>query len=168
MLGKNSLWKKKKYEKEKHMLMWTESDFSGSICDLFWPLNIRTSFSHFGFFLFLQALCGHCLPFAGKAEMPVAFLPSPLFGSLAAGEQAHNPDFRDKCLRETGEAHPWDHSLLGQWLQKEHVTETAVVLLSVRPSRVPTCVLECLAVSPQSSQSVVWFLKVFFSMLPHI
>lgn len=35
-----------------------------------------------------------------------AFLPSPLFGSLAAGEQAHNPDFRDKCLRETGEAHP--------------------------------------------------------------
>lgn len=84
----------------------------------FWILPLLTSLVVGTAYLLLEKL---------KCQL-FAFLLSPLFGSLAAGEQTHNLDFRDKCLRATGEAHPWDHSLLGRWLPKECVTETVVVL----------------------------------------
>lgn len=123
----------------------------------FWILPLLTSLVVGTAYLLLEKL---------KCQL-FAFLPSPLFGSLAAGEQTHNLDFRDKCLRGTGGAHPWDHSREGSGCRK-CVIETAVVLY-LRPSRVPTCVLERLAVSViVSSQSAVWFLKVFFSMLSPI
>ena len=114
--------------------------------------------------------CGYCLPFAGKAEMPIiCFSSLTPFGSLAAGEQTHNLDFRDKCLTVTGEAHPWDHSLLGQWLQKVCVTETAVCCASETTPRSHLCswVLSSVRDSVLSVCGVI-FESLFLYVAPYL
>ena len=125
----------------------------------FWILPLLTSLVVGTAYLLLEKL---------KCQL-FAFLLSPLFGSLAAGEQTHNLDFRDKCLTVTGEAHPWDHSLLGQWLQKVCVTETAVCCASETTPRSHLCswVLSSVRDSVLSVCGVI-FESLFLYVAPYL
>ena len=125
----------------------------------FWILPLLTSLVVGTAYLLLEKL---------KCQL-FAFLLSPLFGSLAAGEQTHNLDFRDKCLTATGEAHPWDHSLLGQWLQKVCVTETAACCASETTPRSHLCswVLSSVRDSVLSVCGVI-FESLFLYVAPYL